>query len=49
MIKQWKTYYESRGSNQKVANWTKQMADFLETPRRPHMAEFLASKGFHFK
>lgn len=42
-------YYTSRYSNQKVANWTKSMADFLGTPRRPHMAEFLASKGFHLK
>ncbi|WP_342599526.1 oxygen-insensitive NADPH nitroreductase [Psychrobacillus sp. FSL H8-0483] len=42
-------YYASRGSNQKVANWTKQMADFLESPRRPHMAKFLASKGFQLK
>lgn len=42
-------YYASRGSNQKVATWTKQMADYLENPGRPHMAEFLASKGFHFK
>ena len=42
-------YYKSRGSNQKAANWTRQMAEYLENPRRPHMAEFLASKGFHFK
>lgn len=42
-------YYKSRGSNQKTANWTKSMAEFLEIPRRPHMAEFLASKGFTLK
>ena len=42
-------YYKSRGSNQKTANWTKSMAEVLETPRRPHMAEFLASKGFTLK
>lgn len=42
-------YYESRGTNPKVTNWTSQMAEFLEKPRRPHMAEFLASKGFHLK
>lgn len=42
-------YYASRGSNQKVATWTQQMAEFLENPRRLHMAEFLASKGFHLK
>lgn len=42
-------YYASRGSNQKTANWTKSMAEFLEVPKRPHMAEFLASKGFNLK
>lgn len=42
-------YYASRGSNQKIANWTNSMAEFLEKPRRSHMAEFLATKGFHFK
>ena len=29
-------YYASRSSNQKMANWTKQMADFLIEQRRPH-------------
>lgn len=42
-------YYANRGSNQKTANWTEQMAEFLESPRRPHIREFLASKGFHLK
>ncbi|WP_144512512.1 oxygen-insensitive NADPH nitroreductase [Bacillus sp. FJAT-22090] len=42
-------YYAGRETNQKVTNWTSQMAEFLEKPRRPHMAEFLASKGFHLK
>ncbi|MFJ7828089.1 NADPH-dependent oxidoreductase [Psychrobacillus sp. NPDC096623] len=42
-------YYTNRGSNQKTANWTKTMADYLEKPRRTHMADFLASKGFHLK
>lgn len=44
-----KDYYLSRGSNQKVTSWTSQMADFLESPRREHMKEFLASKGFNLK
>lgn len=44
-----KEYYLSRGSNQKVSTWTSQMADFLESPRRPHMKKFLASKGFNLK
>ncbi len=42
-------YYASRSSNQKLANWTKQMADFLIEQRRPHIKEFLASKGFTWK
>ena len=43
------SYYASRSSNQKMANWTKQMADFLIDQKRPHMKEFLASKGFTWK
>lgn len=42
-------YYASRSSNQKMANWTKQMADFLIEQRRPFIKEFLASKGFTWK
>ncbi|SOC42297.1 oxygen-insensitive NADPH nitroreductase [Ureibacillus acetophenoni] len=42
-------YYASRSSNQKMANWTKQMADFLIDQRRPHIKEFLATKGFNWK
>lgn len=43
------SYYASRSSNQKMANWTKQMADFLIDQKRPHMKEYLASKGFTWK
>lgn len=42
-------YYASRSSNQKVATWTKQMADFLKKPHRKELKEFLAKKGFLFK
>lgn len=42
-------YYASRGSNRKMANWTKQMADFLIEQHRPHINEFLAQKGFNWK
>lgn len=42
-------YYASRSSNQKMANWTKQMADFLIKERRPFIKEFLAEKGFTLK
>ncbi|MFC5590837.1 oxygen-insensitive NADPH nitroreductase [Sporosarcina soli] len=41
-------YYLSRGSNQKDANWSTAMADFLEKPRRTHMKEFLNKQGFEF-
>lgn len=41
-------YYQNRGSNQKDETWTEQMADFLETPRRKHMKEFLRKQGFTF-
>lgn len=42
-------YYASRSSNQKMATWTKQMADFLIKQRRPEIRDFLAEKGFSWK
>ncbi|MCG7343133.1 oxygen-insensitive NADPH nitroreductase [Sporosarcina sp. ACRSL] len=42
-------YYLNRGSNQKDTAWSIQMADFLAEPRRTHMKEFLAKRGFTFK
>ena len=42
-------YYASRSSNQKMANWTKQMADFLIDQKRPFIKQFLATKGFNWK
>ena len=42
-------YYASRSSNQKMATWTKQMADFLIEQKRPFIKEFLSSKGFNWK
>lgn len=42
-------YYASRSTNKKMANWTKQMADYLVNQHRPFMKEFLASKGFNWK
>ena len=41
-------YYASRGSNQKTATWTQQMANFLRKPRREDIKEVLAKKGYHF-
>ena len=42
-------YYASRSSNQKMANWTKQMADFLIDQKRPFIKDFLSTKGFTWK
>lgn len=41
-------YYLERGSNNKDTNWSEQMADYLEKPRRTHMREFLKEQGFSF-
>ncbi|MEK3936775.1 oxygen-insensitive NADPH nitroreductase [Sporosarcina sp. FSL W7-1349] len=41
-------YYQNRGSNQKDVKWSNQMADFLSSPRRTYMKEFLAKRGFKF-
>ncbi|MEK4423864.1 oxygen-insensitive NADPH nitroreductase [Solibacillus sp. FSL K6-1523] len=43
------SYYASRSSNQKMATWTKQMADYLVDQKRPFMKDFLATKGFTWK
>ena len=42
-------YYASRSSNQKMATWTKQMADYLVEQKRPFIKDFLATKGFTWK
>jgi hypothetical protein len=42
-------YYASRSSNQKAANWTKSMAEFLKVPQRTHLKKFLQDKGFSWK
>lgn len=42
-------YYGSRGSNQKTATWSQQMANFLNKPHRPDIKEVLARKGYSFK
>ncbi|MDN7246654.1 NADPH-dependent oxidoreductase [Planococcus shenhongbingii] len=42
-------YYQERSTNQKVANWTEQMASFLKKPRRQDIKDVLAKKGFLFK
>ena len=42
-------YYLNRNANQKVTNWTKQMADYLVNQQRPFIKDFLASQGFTWK
>ncbi len=42
-------YYTSRGSNQKNATWTQQMAHFLSKPHREDIKDVLAKKGYYFK
>ncbi|WP_342506836.1 oxygen-insensitive NADPH nitroreductase [Sporosarcina sp. FSL K6-2383] len=41
-------YYQGRGSNQKNAAWSDSMAQFLGTPKRTHMKDFLKKQGFEF-
>lgn len=42
-------YYLNRNANQKVSNWTKQMADYLVEQKRPFIKDYLASQGFTWK
>lgn len=42
-------YYHQRSTNQKDTYWTRDMASFLEKPRREHMKQFLEEKGFFLK
>lgn len=41
-------YYGSRGTNQKTATWSQQMANFLKKPHRPDLKEILAARGYKF-
>jgi nitroreductase len=40
-----RNYYKSRTGNKKTTTWTEQMQDFLKKESRPHMLEFLRSRG----
>ena len=42
-------YYATRTGNQKSQGWSEQMAGFFGKEARPHMLEFLKSKGFLLK
>lgn len=41
-----RAYYQSRSGNQKEVSWSEQMSGLLGKESRPHMREFLASRGF---
>lgn len=44
-----KAYYATRSSNQKVSGWSEQMSGLMTREARPHMLEFLHSKGLGLK
>ena len=39
-------YYATRSSNQKSLSWSEQMSGMLSKESRPHMLDFLKTKGF---
>lgn len=41
------TYYKERLSNTKDTHWSETMSEFLKSPRRQHMKDFIYSKGFN--
>ncbi|QQE75967.1 oxygen-insensitive NADPH nitroreductase [Brevibacillus composti] len=42
-------YYAQRTGGERAEGWTKQMADYLQKPRRPHLSAFLRQQGFPLK
>ncbi len=42
-------YYARRTRKDHAEGWTKQMADYLQKPRRPHLGDFLRKQGFPLK
>lgn len=43
---QMQAYYQSRGDNQKVSNWSEQTAAAVQKKKREHMLGFLQGQGF---
>lgn len=43
---QMEAYYQSRGDNQKVSNWSEQTANAVQKKKREHMLSFLQERGF---
>ncbi len=42
-------YYRTRASNQKAADWSKSMSEFMSKQNRVHMREFLAEQGLNLE
>lgn len=42
---QMQTYYQNRGSNQRISTWSAQTAGAVQKKQRPHMLKFLQSRG----
>ena len=42
-------YYKRRTNGKRVEGWTKQMAQYLSKPRRPHLKEFIKNQGFNLE
>lgn len=40
------SYYQNRSNNSRHDRWTRQIADMMSAPARPHMKSFLEKKGF---
>ena len=43
---QMQAYYQARGSNQKLTNWSAQTAAAVQQKKRTHMLSFLQDRGF---
>jgi len=42
-------YYIRRTNGKQTSGWTKQMAEHLSQPRRPHMKQFIVEQGIELK
>lgn len=42
-------YYQNRSNGSREDTWTRQIADMMSVPARPHMKKFLQKKGFGIK
>ncbi|WP_298608353.1 oxygen-insensitive NADPH nitroreductase [uncultured Thiothrix sp.] len=42
---QMQAYYQTRGSNQRISNWSAQTAGAVQKKQRPHMLKFLQARG----